>query len=583
MSNTSANITLCKVPITPTHQIDFVDIIAQKNYFTANAKHTFTNCRYQPRTATIKVKGYVDTLQNCNYGFYTNTYNGTTKTFYFWIVAKNFKARETTEITIQIDVFQTWLFDMYFTPCMIEREHVEDDVFGKHTIPEDFELGDYITYTKKPVQSLTGNPCFFIGVTDTGSGSLGGIFGHTYSGFLLKYYDYNDINQLTAYITELVNSGKGDAIAFIFTFPKQLVSSYLTTSGTTISGIEGVGSALETFNWIEQVNTFVFNGESYKPFNNKLYCYPFNFITVKNASGGNVVLKLENFSDTSNIEFVVESVVTQNPTITLTPKNYSGKAYAIDDSISMSDFGLCSWNNDNFSNWFAQNRNSIKAQSANATASMSAQKTVNNNNYNNALENRNTQAEKGMINTALSTISALGSLNFLGAGVSAIGGASNTYLDYQQAGKNANNDLANANLMNNTNFQNTIRSMVASVADAKVQPNTCKGDTTTCGLDLARGTATFFIEQTAIKPEYAKIIDSYFQMFGYQVNAVKKPNFKSRVKWNYIKTVNCATYGEIPHEDTNAINEMFNNGLTVWHSEQYMFNYDVINEIKAVI
>lgn len=583
MSNAIANITLCKVPITPTNQIDFDSRSAQNSYFQDKAQHTFDKCRYQPRTANIKVKGYVDTLQDCNYGYYTNTYNGTNKTFYFWIVSKDYLARETTSLTIQIDVFQTWLFDINFTPCMIEREHVPSDVFGEHTMPENFELGDYITYTKKPVEVLTGHPCFFIGVTDSQDGTLGGIFGHTYSGFMVRYYSYSDIDSLNTYITELCNSGKGDAIAFIFSFPEKLLSSdtpWTIDSGDRFSGYEGVLQATETFDWNEQARTFNYNGDSYTPYNCKVYCYPFNFITVKNASGGNVVLKLENFTDTSDIQFSIQSVLTQNPNIALTPKNYCGKTFAIDDSIMMSDFGLCSWNNDNYANWFAQNKNSINAQSRNAVASMQSQQAVNSNNYNNAQENRTTQAEKGIINTAMSTMNALGSLNFLGAGTTAIGGGANTYLDYQQSGRNANNDLANSNLMNTTNYQNSIRSIVASVKDASVQPNTCKGSTTSCGLDLARDTATFFIEQTAIKPEYARVVDMYFQMFGYKVNRVKTPDFKTRTRWNYLKTVNCSTYGDLPHEDSNAINDMFNNGLTIWHDESYMYEYETDNVIR---
>jgi hypothetical protein len=582
LSNAIASITLCDVPITPINQLDFATITEQLNYFTSKAKVTINKCKYQSRTATIRVKGYVDTLQNCNYGFYTNTYNGTSKTFYFWIVAKNFLARETTELTIQLDVFQTWLFDFHFNSCMVERKHVEDDTFGKHTIPEDFELGDYVTYTKKTVDCLTGNPCFFIGLTDIDSGTLGGIFGRTYSGFAIKYFSYENINALSSFITDLCTNGKADSIAFIFSFPYKLFyATYpeLTANdGSYIGGIEGIVSALETFNWNEQKNNFPYNGDTYVPHNAKLFCYPFNFITVKNANGGNVVLKLENFSDSSDVEFLVESVVTQNPTITLTPKNYCNKAFAIDDSIAMSDYGLCSWNNDNFANWFANNRNSIDAQSANAVTSFNANKTVAGNNYNNALENRDTQMQKGVINTAISTLGALGHLNFFGAAANAVGGGANTYLDYQQNTRNANNDLSNNNLLNKTNYQNTIRSIVASVKDAQVQPNTSKGSTSSCGLDLARSTATFFIEQVGIKPEYARIIDMYFQIYGYQVNSVEVPKFNTRTLWNYLKTVNCSVYGNIPREDCDNINDMFNNGLTIWHGESNMYNYDAHND-----
>jgi len=584
MSNAIASIVLCSVPITPTNQIDFATITEQATYFTSKAIDTYIKCKYQARTSKVRVKGYVDTLQNCNYGFYTNEYMGTSKTFYFWIVAKNFIAKDTTELTIQIDDFQTWQFDFHFSTCMVERKHTINDTIGKNTIPESFELGDYVTHFKKPVALLQGNPCFMMAVTD-GTSIGGDIFGKTYSGFAIKYYAFNDTDGINRDIQALATEGKADAIAFIFTFPSAFLFDMMAdpmSSGTTITGFMGNLVSEDTFHWITQDHNFTHKGDSYAPYNNKLYCYPFNFITVKNSSGGNVVLKLELFDDITNIKFKLEAVVTQNPHITLTPTNYGGKAYAIDDSISMQDFPLCSWNNDNYSNWYAQHVNSINAQSANATSSFRAQNSVMGANFNNTRDNLNTSAEKGAINTALSTANAIGSGNFLGGATNAIGGVANTYLDYQQGGRNAQNDLSNSSLMNNVNYQNSIKSIVASVQDAQVQPNSCKGSTASSGLDLARDTATFFMEQVGIKPEYARIIDMYFQMFGYQVNSVETPSFKTRERWNYIKCVNTSTYGNVPFEDLNALNDMFNNGLTIWHDETFMYNYNTTNTIKGV-
>jgi hypothetical protein len=63
-------------------------------------------------------------------------------------------------------------------------------------------------------------------------------------------------------------------------------------------------------------------------------------------------------------------------------------------------------------------------------------------------------------------------------------------------------------------------------------------------------------------------------MFGYKVNKVKLPQFKSRQKWNYLKTVNCSVFGELPHEDAEELNQIFNNGLTVWHSDTELHQHE---------
>lgn len=576
MANMISSINLCKVPITPTHQLDFNSVSEQRQYFESNVVFTYPKCKYQPRTSTIKVKGYVDQLQQANYGFYTNTYKGTNKTFYFWIVSKNLLAKETTELTIQIDVFQTWHFEFYMSQCMVEREHVSNDDLWKNTIPEDFELGEYVASNRKALTELTGDPYFCIGVTDSSESIIGGIFGKTYSGFTITCYHYSSKDKLSDYIQSLMENGKADSIAFIFTFPGGLADF---RDETTFVGVEGTLQKEVFYNWNSLDKNFTTYNDSYKPFNNKLYTYPYCFLTIKNPSGGNVVLKFENFQNPSQISFLLESVLTQNPTISLTPRNYAGKSFSIEDSITLNEYGLCSWNNDNYSNWYAQHVNSINAQSLNAGYSMRANRQVADNNFNNALDRRNTNALKGGISTAISTVNSLASMNFLGAVGNAVGGGANTMLDYTQASKNASNDLSNSVLLNNTSYQNEIRSIVGSVKDAQVQPNTAKGDTSSSGLDLARDTATFFLEQTHIKPEYARIIDMYFQMFGYQVNTVKKPNLRGRARWNYVKTVNCTTYGEIPHEDTDELNNIFNNGLTIWHDESYMYKYDIENPI----
>lgn len=585
MSNAISNIILCDVPITPTNQIDFENITAQRQYFVSKAVNSVNtvdkNFNYQPRTGTINIKGYVDAFASCNYGYYVNTYNGITKTFYFWIVARDFSSRNTTTLTIQIDVFQSWLFDFNFTPCFIEREHTTDDILGHNTLQENFELGDYVTLYKKPVSALMGDPCYLVGVTD-GDSINGSIFGKIYTGFELRYYNSNGVAELNSYIQSLATAGKADAIAFIFTFPDNYLNSGLSSpysNGEVIPSFTGYKSATESFNWNEIVHNFLFNGQTYTPYNNKLYCYPFNFITVKNSSGGNVVLKFEMFSNINAINFSVDSTVTQNPHVTLTPQNYGGKLFAIDDSITMQDFGLCSWNNDNYSNWYAQHANSINAQSVNAVSSFNAKQNVNGNNFMNALDIRDTNAIKGASGTAIGVVGALGRGNILGGTAQGVNGAINTYMDYQQAGANAQNDLSNSSLLNVTDYQNTIRSIMGSVKDASVQPNTCKGSTATSGLDLARDTATFFIEQIGIKPEFVRKIDMYFQMFGYQVNQVKLPQLHTRGRWNYLKTTNCQTFGQVPHADLDELNRLFNTGITVWHAEDYMYNYDIQNNI----
>lgn len=585
MSNAISSVYLCSVPITPVNQIDFTLKSAQSAYFESKIVRSYNKCSYIPRSGTLKVTGYIDDLNNCNYGYYDNIYNGTSKRYYFWIVKKDYSAKGTTTLTVAIDEFQTWLFDFKMQPCIVEREHVTDDTFGVHTYSEDFELGDYVTLKKESLVELTGDVDFFIGVSDVDN-IRGSKVGKLYSGLSFHHFRSNNTSRMDSFIQELCNNGKADCIAFIFSFPSNFLYTVIPSLPDD-GDIVGISNEMRILKNIssECFNSFTFNGKTFSPRNKKCFCYPFNFMTVKNASGGNVVLKYELFDDAKTPSFVLDATLSPVPEFTLTPNGYDGKGFAIDDSISTSGFGLCSWNNDNFSNWFANNANTLSAQSANAITNFLSSSQIANNNYAQGQLQSSANDILNKIGLAQNIGNSLSvdPLAIIGGGINAVASYGSGIINNSVYKSSINTDLENTSLLNTTNFENTIRSINASVSDAKVQPNTCKGDTSSTNLDVARGTNTFFLERTCVKPEYIEIVDNYFQMFGYKVNTLKKPVFNTRSKWNYLKTANCCVGGNIPRDDVEAINGMFNNGLTVWHDEKYMFNYLQDNDNSVTI
>ena len=85
----------------------------------------------------------------------------------------------------------------------------------------------------------------------------------------------------------------------------------------------------------------------------------------------------------------------------------------------------------------------------------------------------------------------------------------------------------------------------------------------------------------SVKAEYAKICDSFFSMFGYEVNTVKTPNITGRTNWNYVKTVGCYIQADIPQEDLEEIKTMFDKGITFWHNPSTFMDYTQNNAIVA--
>lgn len=595
MSNMVSNINLCKVDFTPTNQRYFKNVDVRVEYMKNHTKHIFNNCKYTPRSGTMVVKGYINDISDCNYGYYVNAYQNKHQTFFFWIVGREALSRNSTELTIQLDPIQTWFFDIDFQECLVEREHVYDDLVGLNTYPEDFEIGDCYHREVTTTNYFNADVVYIIAESGEKGTKIGGLYNACR--FLLAF----ETNAIDNYIKQKCKEGKGDAITYIFSYPKKFLSLIVN-----LSEIEKLYGTEKLFDLSDSTYVDISNAitkditvnqsikdfstpaikSGYTPFNNKLYTYPYNYITIMTPYGNNVVLKYEMFENFRTFKFRIMGTVTQNPKFLLIPLNYNGRDVDMQDAIELGGFGLCSWNNDNYANWYAQNSPTIKAQSENARNSYKSQNQVNANNYNNANYNRNMNATQSAVNM----VSSLGNIisNPYGTITGLAQQGANAYLDYERAAVNANNDLSNKRLLNNTNYENQMRSLMASVQSASVQPNTARGDLSANGLDICAKTNDFYIAQTQIKTEYAARIDKFFQMYGYKVNDIKKPTFNNRKKWDYIKTCGCVVVDKkdnftIPQDDKDYIQELFDNGLRFWHTDTptggaVIGEYDVYND-----
>src|SRR6185312_4967692 len=81
-----------------------------------------------------------------------------------------------------------------------------------------------------------------------------------------------------------------------------------------------------------------------------------------------------------------------------------------------------------------------------------------------------------------------------------------------------------------------------------------------------------------IKSEYRKMLTDFFNMFGYKTNEVKVPNFHTRKYWNFIQTSSCNILGNFNNEDLQELKNIFDNGITLWHTDD-VGNYDLNNEV----
>lgn len=108
--------------------------------------------------------------------------------------------------------------------------------------------------------------------------------------------------------------------------------------------------------------------------------------------------------------------------------------------------------------------------------------------------------------------------------------------------------------------------------------------------DKAKGTQTgsamvsarwldFYFAQKSILPEYARVIDDYFDRFGYNYQRNAIPSTHSRPHWNYVKTKGCTIVGTLPRAVAEKICSIYDNGITFWKNASEVGDYSLDNTI----
>ena len=520
---------LCKTKLENDYknQLTFSNATAQLNYFNSVIQHTFDNYTYIKKDNVVQVGKNIDEIIDCNYLFYRNT--GFTNKWYFcFITNMEYVNENCTRITFETDCYQTWLFQIEYKQSFVEREHVNDDTVGLHTVPENLETGEYICnshYKDATMDNYASDLCFVMASTsqpitgdakDTVASSQ--IYNGIYTG--LTYYQYEATSSIDIILEVFAKAGKTDAINGIFMAPKWLAP---LRNGTLYREVNPSNAPL-SFN-INVSKQQTLNG--YTPINNKLKCFPYNYLLVSNNVGQNGILHYEKFSN-NDATFTVKGVINPGCSINITPTNYNGNASSDIDAIQLGKFPICNFQNDMYTNWLTQNSINVVGQTI-------------------------TSDDMNIGSTGLGalagTITNVGVGNYAGAGMSLASG-----------------------------FTGIAGAVMQQKQHNMISP-TVNGQLNSADVNVASGNNTFHFYKMSIKEEYARIIDNYFTMFGYKINRVKVPNITGRSSWNYVKTINCNFDGDIPQTDLNIIRTMFNNGTTLWHNPASMYNYSNSNNI----
>lgn len=469
--------------------------------------------------ATIRIEANADSLNGFNYCMYNNG----NKWYYNFIDRIVYVNDITTELYITRDVMQTWMFDYDRTACFVEREHVNDDSRYRHTVPEPNMPVEY-TYDNYSDHKFAA-PWLLIMTTEfphwlnqqiaplSADAVSGGVYHKQYSAAKFLLFDINTASGKKAAkeFTKQINAvGAAEAIVGVFLVPGEVIGSAYEPLSYDGQGYipNGVYQMKENVNLtVEDAPTIVVPAPTdmagYVPRNNKLLSYPFTYMEVGDYTGRTVDMQFE-LSNAGNHSITLRELmpVCASMQLLLRPEDYNNS----NDVVMAIDIAMkLPWTYDTFSNWSAQHGLS------------------------NALS-----IVGGVVTGAMAVGGAL-------TGVGAVAGV---------IGAGAFNDVVNTG---------------ANIAQMAMQPNQARGNVNG---DVRIGSDTwgFFTRYRVLRPEYAKIWDDFFDMFGYEVDEIKVPNETGRPSWNYVRTKNCPYNGNVNSHDMAMINQCYDAGVTFWHT-----------------
>lgn len=489
----------------------------------------------------ISVQVPYDICLQSNYLAFQNT-DYSNKWFFCFIKDVKYTSEKTTTITYDVDVFSTWFSSITVKPVFIEREHVNDDTIGLHTVPEGLETGDYINQEvdlgeQVNLNFLHNNPTnVVLAVTELGLGDYAPLaidhnFNSIFSG--LYYLTFPSFQDCYSYIRETQRHLSDDNIVAAFMCPS-VIAEY--GDDFEWESYPASGTVSFRFGYIQPNPSSVFMksvtitkptviDKNYQPKNNKLLTFPYVYLTISNNGGAANNYMYEYFTSANggyraNCPFDIRGSIGVGCSIKLTPIDYKlGKTtvgYSFDNYIESLDAGklpTCSWTNDAFINYLTANAVNIP-------------------------------------------------LNILGNTAKIIkGGATGKVTDVVSG-------------------VTGITSQVSQIYERSLTPETAKGGINQSDFNFSQH-LSFSAYKMSIKEEFGKIIDDYFTRFGYQINRVKTPNITGRRYWNFVKIGASEDIGNgsVPNKFKESLNNIFRTGTTIWHSHDNIGNFNLNNTI----
>jgi hypothetical protein len=486
---------------------------------------------------------YAQCLQANYIAFQNPDYSN--KWFFAWIDDVIYKGDKNTEITFTVDAWSTWFDKWNKKVCFINRQHVNDDTIGLHTLPENLDVGEVVQENNIEDLAYGNEYGYWIAVASNWKikdGSTGAelfdndkgtqyagitVYDNTVFGTQLFFFHITSLSSFADLVLLLLRTnadGHIEDVENIFIVPDvaidqsklQLHSAKVISDENTFSFYTmSYDMSPEKFNTeIDKITSF----SDYTPKNNKCFVYPYNYLFVSNNQGSNNIYKYEDFN-TEKCIFENQFSIAIGGSGRIVPKNYKGMLTNDDEALTLGKYPTCAWSSDAFTNWLTQNS----------------------------------------VNMAVSLGLTAGAI----ASTIATGGATAPIL--------AGAVMTTASTIGNT---------IGQFRQASLLPN-ISGGQANGDVIWACNRNVYSFRQMRAKTEYLKIIDDYFTRFGYAIRKLELPNITGRRYWNYIEIGSTEEigYGEVPAKYMDTINNACRSGVTIWHNHANVGNYALDNII----
>ena len=563
----------------------FTDVNAKDAYFSNIDRLAHVDKCYYARDnrGFVRVELPMVTMIHAQYMRFKNT-SYENKWWYAFVDDVVYVNDNTTEVQFTLDPMLTWMGEFHPKACFIERQHSVTDEVGDNLVDESFDCGEYVN-----LSAINENASANLSRTGWFNSGLGNYQAPwknntkwVYMVFmtepLLVSQPIRDslgvYNGLSVYIYPNTPDGLsamaqathlqdifGDVVSIILVpecfIPK--IPNYVTpiypgaVNYGTIDRTEA--PYVKTFSDVTKNFTHIGGSESsggYKPRNKKLFTYPYNFLAVWNCEGKEAIYRYELFSG-NTCEFQLCASYTQKPEIICLPRNYRKLGFNSEEGITMKDFPMAGWSSDLFMAYIAQTLTTAPVSLMGAAQLDAAVMQANATN----LAQVATKTDTSVITKGNASADSPG-VNF------------KTSSDVRYNNIREEKPVGRAKPVVNTARE--ITSLLVEGATHFLQPMMPHGQPSIDALTIMNEKDFYFYRRT-IRPEYARMIDNYFTMFGYAQKIVDVPNMNARQRFTYVKTIGCKIDCMCPASDLDKIEAIFNNGIRFWKDHTQIGNY----------